>query len=59
MIPGVSRYQEDGHEDEEHPGTKSIDLDEKSAGVQFEFTIVSLCFARIKISSFSLDRFSN
>jgi len=28
VVPGVSRYQEDDHEDEEHPGTESIDLDE-------------------------------
>ena len=32
--PGVARYQEDDHEDEEHPGRESINLDEKSAGVQ-------------------------
>jgi hypothetical protein len=55
VIPGVSRYQEDGHEDEEHPGTKSIDLDEKSANVQFEFTIIALGFAGIKISGFPLN----
>jgi hypothetical protein len=43
VIPGISRYQEDGHEDEEHPGTKSIYLDEKSDGVQFVFTIIDSC----------------
>jgi hypothetical protein len=59
VVPCVSRYQEDGHEDEEHPGTKSIYLDEKSAGVQFEFTIIALCFAGIKISGFLLNGFSN
>ena len=53
--PGVARYQEDDHEDEEHPGRESINLDEKSAGVQRKFTISVLVFARIKMCGFFLD----
>ena len=52
VVPGVSRNQEDDHEDEEHPGTESVDLEEESASIQFEFTIMGICFARIKISGF-------
>jgi hypothetical protein len=48
-------YQEDDHEDEEHPGTESIDLDEESASVQLGFTMVGLSFARIKICGFFLE----
>jgi hypothetical protein len=35
VVPGISRYQEDDHEDEEHPGTESVDLDEESASVRY------------------------
>ena len=61
VVPGVSRYQEDDHEDEEHPGTDSIDFDEEPASVQRKFTIRGLAPMRIKISGsigsgFQIDR---
>lgn len=49
VVPGISRYQEDDHEDEEHPGTESIDLDEKSASVQLEFTIRGIAARGLKL----------
>lgn len=49
VVPGVARYQEDDHEDEEHPGTESVDLDEYSAGIQFKFTIRAIVARGLKL----------
>ena len=55
VVPGVSRYQEDDHEDEEHPSTESIDLKEESASVRYGIHLMRSCFAGIKISGFFWD----
>jgi hypothetical protein len=36
--PGISRDQEDDHEDKKYPGADAVYLDEKSATIQSKFT---------------------
>ena len=47
VAPGISRDQEDDHEDEKHPGADSVDLDKDSAGVQRAFTTKASTFYNI------------
>jgi len=43
--PGVSRDEEDDHEDEKHPGADPVYLDKKSASLQSKFSFLSVDIA--------------